>query len=327
MARQYGKNIDLFKKENTRPSSQLSGMNLVALKNIAKFSKKHKNKRYADKNDFPFAPIGTTSTDTSIYQDAGPSLFDLASYKNPFYNYLQTASITRLKLGQTIKTTGTTSLSIQRPKLDNLLKKGDDFYLFNAKTFNSKELTCDADLSSSDDTITITSTNFNMSDWFPTGSFVVADNQRAMQRNASAIDYRKIIVDNSAYTALNTNPITLLAAETDKTHLPISCYIQYLHLTDELSNYDLYIGHDSGSTTIGDYWGSIDSFAYRERNNVLYQIGASTFAAGSPTDFSSTPMKIDSSAGSGLGLYLYTTGNYTSSSSCVLHLHYTTLYG
>jgi len=327
MARQYGKRINLHKEQNKPTSSQVSKINLKSLKSLLRNNNRSiKQGRYGRAgiaNTFRIS--GTSSTDKFLWNDGGKSLSDMPSLSNPFYNYLQTACIGRLKIPQCSNTTGTTSLSITSAKLDNLIKKGDKFYLCNPSKFYFKELTCDADLLASDNSITITSTNFTTSDWFPAGSLLVADNQKAMQTTANAIEYKKFTLTNAQYKTLQSSIYTLLPPSAGKIHLPISCYIQYIHGGDEMTTADLYIGHNR-STIVGDYWGSIDRAFWRIRDNQLLQLGASTYGAGASGNFVAIPIKCRSTDGTGKALELYTTSNFTSAGSYIkVHLYYKTI--
>ena len=105
--------------------------------------------------------------------------------------------------------------------------------------------------------------------------------------------------------------------------MPISCYIQYIHGADEMTRGSLYIGHNASSTSIGNYWGSIKDFVYRSRDSKLYQLGASTYGAGTSVDFVNTSLKSSSNDGRASALKLYTSANFTSSSSYIIvHLWY-----
>jgi len=208
---------------------------------------------------------------------------------------------------------------------DYLLRKGDTFYIYDQFSYKNKQLTADADLLHGDVRITITSTSFiKGTDMFRDGAFIIFDNKTLVERVSNSILYKKYTLTNAEYKALRTSPYTLLAAETNKIHLPISCYIQYKHGADEMTRGSLYIGHNSPSTTLGNYWGGIVDFVYRERNDLLYQIGASTYA--SPGFSTGYPLKSDGDDGTGSALTLYTSSSFTSPTSyIILHLYYKTI--
>ena len=83
---------------------------------------------------------------------------------------------------------------------------------------------------------------------------------------------------------------------------------------------DLFIGHNSPSSTIGNYWGGIIDFAYRERNDLLYQMGASTY--NSLAYSTGYPLKSSGDDGTGSALTLYTSSSFTSVSSTITVLLY-----
>tara|TARA_Y100001973_G_C5178658_1_gene323552 strand:- start:171 stop:1166 length:996 start_codon:yes stop_codon:yes gene_type:complete len=331
MAKQYGKNISLHKKENERPSSQVKGMNPKVLKKLNTIlTNRGTLNNKGRKFNYQWLPVVNTATGALVDPSIRTQSFkDFPHFKNPFYNYLQTAAISILSTSQITNTTGTTSLNIKATGKDYLLRKGDKFYLFNNLTFDWMQLTCDADLMSSDTTLTITSTDFSSGNHFPVRSLIVADNQQAMETTSNAIQYKKYTLTNAEYKLLRTNGYNLLAAETGMLHLPISCYIQYKHGADEMARSSLYIGYNMPSTTIGTYWGSITDFAYRSRDSMLYQIGASTYSASlTSNDYKTTPLKSNDTDGTGEKLDLYTSINFTSASSyIVVHLYYKTIVG
>lgn len=323
--KKYGKliNTDKLQKGNalkSYPSNQASALGLPLLKDIQKFTDSIKDPKRYSEWFLPTFPTDNTFTASETRTEPRNYTEDLA---NPFYNYLMKNSVTRISTTLKSATTGTTTLSVIAPGSDYMIRAKDTFYLYNRKTFNSMQLTATEDLMSSQTSITIGSTNFKRSDYYPAGSFIVADNRVLMQRAANAIEYKYFRLSNAAYKLLLTSPYTLLAADPGYLHMPISCYINYVHGADELTNTDLYIGHNSGSTTAGDYWGSLGSAFYRDRNSLLFQIGASTYGAGVEADYNDIPQKSSGDNGTGDALTLYTAHNFVSASSYIeLHLYY-----
>ena len=269
----------------------------------------------------PYAD-GSGHLQPSIFTTGGKSLKDFPHFKNPFYNYLQTASIARLTLGQTNKNTGATSISITSPSKDYLLRAGDNFYLFNSLTFNYLELTCRADLMATDTTITIPSFDFTTAHHFPPGSYVVADNQGSMETISNAPQLKRFDLTNAEYKTLNTAPYILLPAIPSRLHIPLNATIVYNHGADEGTQADLYIGHNSPSFVAGDYWASINEPFYRSRHSQLYQLSPGIYSAGLTTNFESIPRKISATNGTNQPLSVYTTSNYTSLSSTITILLY-----
>jgi len=319
MAKQYGKNIDLHKKLNNRPSNQISAVNQKVLKNLVSvLANKGTLNNKGGGPGFEFLPYadGSGHLQPSIFTTGGKSLKDFPHFKNPFYNYLQTASIATLTLGQTNKNTGATSISITSPSKDYLLRKKDKFYLFNRLTFNYLELTANADLMATDSTISITSFDFTTAHHFPPGSFVVADNQRSMETISNSPQFKRFDITNAEYKTLNTAPYTLLGAETGVLHIPLNATIVYTHGADELVNAGLYIGHGT-ATSIGQYWASIHAFAYRNRTDMLYQLSPGIYGASTSTGYKTIPVKSTSDNGVGNALSLYSSANFASPASTI----------
>lgn len=328
MAKKYGKNINFLKKQTPQPSTQVSGVPLQSLIGLSNLSKAVTLKGKGVQKGTPTMPRGgnwfegSSSTNGAFLTKR--DYFDNQK-SSPFYNYLIENCIARTK---TPIYDGTlASLNIIPTGVDNLLKKGDTFYIFNTNTFRSTQLTADDDLTSTATLVRFSSTVFTKADYYPSGSYIIADNKKQIKKVSEGLVYKKFTLTNAEYTALNTTPYTLLTGLTNYIHMPVSCYIQLIHGADEMTTADLYIGHTSGSTTVKDYWASLDRAFYRERNNVLIQLGASTYGAGSSTGYQSIPTKSKDDDARGDSLYLYSTSDFTSASNIiVLHLWYQTIY-
>ena len=176
--KKYGKliNTDKLQKGNPlkgRPSNQSSALGLPLATQLQKFTDNIKDPKRCSEWVLPTFP--TDGEDTVSPTRTKPRNYT-EDLSNPFYNYLMKNSITRLSATLKSATTGTTTISILAPGTDNLLRKGDTFYIYNRKNFKSIQLTADADVLHSSTSITITSTNFKRSDYYPGGSFIVADN-------------------------------------------------------------------------------------------------------------------------------------------------------
>ena len=329
MAKKYGKNINFLKKQTPQPSTQVSGVPLQSLSGLSNLSKAVTLKGKGVRKGTPTMPRGgnwfegSSSTNGAFLTKR--DYFDNQK-SSPFYNYLIENCIASTK---TPIYDGTlTSLNIIPTGVDSLLKKGDTFYIFNTNTFRSTQLTADDDVNSTSTLLRFSSTVFTKADYYPSGSYIIADNKQQIKKVSEGLLYKKFTLTNAEYTALNTTPYTLLAGVTNYIHMPFSCYIQLIHGADEMTQADLYIGHDSSSTTAGDYWASMDSTNfYRQRNNMLYQVGASSYGAGASTDFSKITSKSRSDDARGDALTLWTTADWTSASNIlILHLWYQTIY-
>ena len=324
--KKYGKNINTDKLQkskplNGNPSNQISSMPLPLSNKIKDIDNSIIDpKRYSTFTSTSYPTDGTALSPNQRTPRDYPK--DLA---NPLYNYFFKNSITRLSLTLKSVTTGTTSINIVAGVEDFSIRKGDEFYIYNNKNFKSIKLTADADLFHSDTTITITATNFKRSDYYPAGSFILPNNKKSIQSISNGIEYKKYTLTNAQYKTLYSSPYTLLAAEAGSIHLPISCYIQYIHGGDEMVRSNLYIGHNV-STLIGKYWASILNFAYRNRDSMLFQMGASTYGAGLGSDNAKIPLKINNSDGTNIALKLHSSLNFTSTGSYIkVHLYYKTI--
>ena len=319
MAR-YGKRINTQKKYKNPPSTQVSGMDIKSLHTLKRLAGvKFKNKKNLGVQP-NFLGDGTYKN-PALTATYGPSL------SNPFYNYLLSNCITRTK--SYINSSGASiGFDIIATGRDFMLRKGDSFYIYDPYTFFSKKLTCDVDLLGTATNLRFTSTTFNKGkDKFSSGSFILADNKEIVERANNSLQYKKIELSNADYKNMGLAPQVLLSGESNRIHLPVSCYIQYIHSgDDEMTVANLYIGHTSGSTTVGNYWGSIKSAFYRARNSLLFQIGGSTYAAGTSANYATTPMKSSGDDASGDDLLMYTSTNFTSASSTInVHLWYKTI--
>ena len=316
MPKPYGKNINMHKKANKRPSN--------SKKSPREFNFISKTNNTTIKNDLYYRPYkfqvprgeGETSTQFATKNNRNPA------YNNPFYLWLLDNAIAQIK--QQIKPGAATSIDIANPDLklgaDYLLRKGDYFWIYNRKNYYSMRLQCDGDVLDTATSISIVSTTFKIENKLPAGSLIVPDFQIMTERVSNTPLLKRFNLTNTEYKNLRTSPYTLLPAETGKIHIPINCTILYNHGADEMTRGSLYIGHNSPSSTLGNYWGGITDFAYRERNDLLYQMGASTYA--SPGYSIGYPLKSDGDDGTGSALTLYTSSNFTSASSTITVLLY-----
>ena len=328
MAKPYGKSINFLKKLTPRPSTQVSGTPWKSIKGVTSLFKAVTLKGRGNRHGIPSMPRGGQwLLDSSGHTTAGKTVtvqdyYNNTNLNNPFYNYLIENSIARTT-STIIGGTTLTSIKVIATGVDNLLKRGDTFYLYNTSTFRCMKLTALNDLTATGTSITIASTTFKMSQMFSTGSYIIADNKQQIKRVSEGLQYKKYTLTNAEYKALNSTPYTLLDGTTDYINMPISCYIQYIHGADEMTRGSLYIGHNASSVLIGDYWGSVGDLAYRARNNQLYQIGASTYSAEPTSRYKNTPLKSNSNDGRASALKLYTSANFTSASSYIIvHLWY-----
>ncbi len=324
MYKSYGKNSKKIRnRRRKKPSSQSSHLSLKAIQDI-QVLKNNNNRSYnrtrLGENTLPLT-LDSTGTIDYIPYLKHLKVRDLPRYANPFYNYLKENAISYLTgQGITSFTTGTTTIDISPTGKDRLINKGEHFWIYNIKNFTYKRLTSDSNVSATDTTITIPSTNFTMADYFPGGSVIVADNKTQIQRVNSGSLFKRILLTNAEYIVLAGSPYVLVTAPTNHIVMPISCYIRYVHGADEMTRYDLFIGHSNTSPpsqSAGKYWGSMGSFGYRWRNNVLTQMGATTMGAESSNQYGKIPVKYNSSDAKGLDLRLYTDTNPTSASSTV----------
>tara|TARA_R100000458_G_scaffold59929_1_gene72824 strand:- start:2482 stop:3447 length:966 start_codon:yes stop_codon:yes gene_type:complete len=319
VAKIYGKNINLKKQHKKNAPTGIKSLNLKGRLGFNRIL----NGSLKSRGQFtpPAYVVDSSTTFSNVPQTSRN--FKSDRYSNPFYNYLMDNSISRLTTPLIYGTV--LSFDIVPTGVDNLIRKGDTFYLYHPYSFEKLKLTSDVDMTGTTSSFKITSTTISRGlHRFPAGSFLVLDNRLAMQRLSGCLNYKKFELTNAEYTSLNSSPYTLLAAETGFLHIPTDCCIQYIRSADEMSRYSLYIGHDT-STSIGDYWGSIGSFAYRERNNLLYQMNCSTYSA-SGVYSTGYPLKQSGDDGTGDALKLYTSINPTSSSHIVVHLWYKSLY-
>lgn len=323
MYKKFGKHINTNKLQKGnplkgKPSNQASGLPMRLTKKIKQLTNDIINpKRYSTYLLPSFPTDGSTTS--NLIREPRDNNKDLS---NPFYNYLMKNCITRISTTLKSATTGTTSISILAPGVDYLLRKGDTFYLYNRKSFKSMELTADANLMSTDTSITITATNFKRSDYYMAGSFIIANNQTIIERASNAPEFKRFDLTNAEYKALQSSPFILLAAETGKLHIPLNATILYNHGANEMTRSNLFIGYNSLSTTIGNYWASINNAFYRNISNMIFQLSPGIYGAGSSSDHSVIAMKDSTSNSVGDALYLYGNVNFTSPSSTITVLLY-----
>ena len=324
--KKYGKFIKWSKFIEKKPSSQVSNMPSKSRINISKLGQYKQGGKFGTDIGFPRLPYSRTGfnpNNTAWAQKNDPNYYT-PKLVGPFYNYLLDNCIVRTT---NPPVTGTvTTLTIKSLPANELFKDGDVIWIYNIQTFTCKKLTVDGDHASGDTTLTFASTTFNKNDFFPSGSFIIRDTRDLIETVNGGLLYKKYTIANPEYTDLSTNPLVLLSGVSNYIHMPISCYIRYIHGADEMTIADLYIGHNASSTMIGEYWGSLDAFAYRYRNNALFQIGASTYGAGVSGNYSGIGIKSKRNDGVGNDLTLYTTTDFTSASSTMeLYLWYQTI--
>jgi len=308
---------NLWKQLLKRPSTQVSGIPKASMKMLSKLGNYKKDGKFGFLLNNPRVPKSTSTFDsiTTAYPHATTVNNYGIKLANPLYNYLLDNCITRTTLP--IRMGSVSGINIQALSVNNLLMKGQKFWIYNCSTFTATEFTSDKDHSEAETTISISTQTVGKKDWFPSGSFIIPDNRDQIRKTNESLSYKLFTLTNAEYTALATSPYILLSGVSGATHLPISAYIRYVHGADETAISDLYIGHNSPTTTNERYWGSIDKFAYRYRNSALFQMGASTYGAGAEADFDNIPVKSNENDGTGLDLKLYTTINFVSASSYI----------
>lgn len=248
---------------------------------------------------------------------------------SPFKKWLHENCVARIK--KAIRNGTHTVLNIagtpsQKGTKDYAIRKGDTFYVYDSQTYKHIKLTAQSDLLSTSTTLSTNSFTIKHQQHFASASYILPDFNIITERASNSIQMKRFDVTNAQYKTLNNSPFELLPATTGVLHMPISCYIVLNYASDEMVNADAYIGHNR-STTIGEYWGSIDRFAYRSRYSQLFQIGASTYGAGSSLEFSRTPIKSGQNNGVGLALELITTSNFTNpGNTLTILLYYKSIY-
>ena len=323
MSKLYGKRLEWSKKMGTRPSTQVNKMNLKSLLRLTSLGTGFKNKRqYGGMYGLVKAPINGSTTVGTPTVLANWDVDKRSSLAGPFYNYLLDNCITttneHLTTNQSIH-----SITINAAQYDRMLKKGDTFYLVNRKSFNMKKLMCDNDLLNGITTLSITSTAFTKADWFPLGSFIVADNKKSVEVVSNAPLFKKISLTNTEYKSLNTSPFTLLSAETGVLKIPLNIAVRYIHGADEMTRAKIYIGHNSPQYFVGTYWASIDNAFYRGRDNQLLNFGSESYGAESTSKYKFTNIKSSSNDAFGLALKLYANTDFTSASSTIeIYINY-----
>tara|TARA_R100000655_G_scaffold31221_1_gene62671 strand:- start:8490 stop:9461 length:972 start_codon:yes stop_codon:yes gene_type:complete len=321
MAKRYGKNIDMHKLVNKRPSNNLISPRLRNFIEKVNTTTQKNNKFYEPHRKQLPTGEGETSTHFATDNNRTPGL------NNPFYLWLLDNSICRI--AKKIIPGAAVSIDIANPTGhlgENLLRKGDYFYIYNNKTYQSIRLRSDLDLADNATSIRMVSNTFTIADIFNSGSFIVPDYKVQTQRLSNVPELKEYTLTNTEYKSLSSSPYTLLAAETGKLHIPLSATIIYNHGADEMTRADLYIGHNASLTSIGQYWSSLDEAFYRSRDSMLVQLSPGIYSAGAGTDYQMIPYKALRSTGSGLALKLYTSTNFTSASSYIkVILYYKTI--
>tara|TARA_R100001086_G_scaffold199785_2_gene115985 strand:- start:8069 stop:9052 length:984 start_codon:yes stop_codon:yes gene_type:complete len=321
MAKPYGKNIDLHKKDNIRPSnSQISPRELYRIqmdnqKNV-KNNTRYNNQKSA--NRLPRAE-GQTTTQYNASSNTSPA------YNDSFGTFLIRNCIAQTK--SKIRPGTHTSIDVANPTghLGNyLLRKGDAFYIYNRKTFQCIRLVCDADQTDAATSITITSTVFTVNDSFISGSYIIPDFRLITERVSNAPEFKRFDLTNSAYRSLNTSPLTLVAGQSGTLIIPLNVTILFNHGGtghDEMTAADMYVGLYAPSIGTAQYWASIDRFAFRSRDPLLYQLSPGIYGAGSSTNFQYIAQKTRLTP-IGKDLKLYTTANFTSTGNTITVLIY-----
>ena len=233
MAKPYGKNINLHKKDNKRPSN-----NKRSPRELDFISKTNNT---TIKNDLYYRPYkfqvprgeGETTTSFAVNNNRNPS------YNNPFYLFLLDNTICQIK--DRIKPGATTSINIANPTGHlgiNLLRKGDYFWIYDRRTYRSIKLQADADLADNATNITIVSKTFTINDKMIAGSLVVPDYKVQTQRLSNVPNFKKYELTQSQYQNLNTSPLVLLPAQSNILHIPLSATLVYKHDSDESTRAD-----------------------------------------------------------------------------------------
>lgn len=315
MAKPYGKNIDLHKKFNKRlPNSRRSPKDLLFISKTNTGTTK--NTRYYTPYKFQLPRGGDSTTQYATNNNRNPA------YNSSFYLWLLDNAICQIKHG--ITPGAATSIAIANPDLklgaNYLLRKGDYFWIYNRRSFKSMRLQCDGDVLDTATSITIVSTTFKIQDRLPAGSIIVPDFQIMTERVSNTPQLKRFDLTNTEYKNLQSSPYTLLAAEAGKIHIPLSATLIINYTSDEMTPTALYIGHN-GSTTIGEYWASLDRAFWRSRNSQMVQL--TPFTQGTGTfDNDTKPIISKNNNTSGLPLRLYATSNYTNTSNTLTILLY-----
>ena len=322
MGKPYGKNIKLQKKDNDWPSNQtISPRKLNRFKQLNKTVKttQHYWKGRNPSTGYTAGAIDGAASSTK----RGFNTIYTPAYTNPFYLFLCDNAICRI--GDKIKPGTVTSIDISNPSGhlgSDLLRKGDYFWLYNTITYKSIRLQCDLDLADNATNVRIASTVFKFSDNYPPGSIIVPDYKVQTQRLSNVPLLKKIELNLTQYQNLASTPLVLLAAETDVLHIPFNATIIYKHDADEMTQANLYIGHNAPSTTVGRYWASIKSAFYRSRDPQLLQVSPGIYGAGISSNYNYIATKSDRNNGVGLALKLYGSANFTSTSTFTILLYY-----
>jgi len=248
---------------------------------------------------------------------------------SPFKKWLHENCVSRIK--KAIRHGTHTSLTLagtpsHKGTKDYAIRKGDTFFVYDSQTYKHMKLTAESDLLSTSTTLSTSSFVVRHQQHFASGSYIMPDFNIITERASNSIQMKRFDLTNAEYKTLNTSPFELLPATTGVLHMPISCYLVLNYLSDEMVSADAYIRHNTATTT-GSYWGSIENFCYRSRYSQLYQMGASTYGAGSSLDFANTPIKSGKNNGVGLPLELYATADFTNSSNTLtIVLYYKSMY-
>lgn len=224
----YNKRINIQKKYKDFPSTQSSGMPIKSISNISKL-----NKNITNNNQMINPLIGRPSVGTSVIPEYNNS-DNVSGLVNPFYIYLLNNSITRT----TIPINETASVGviyIVNTTIDNLLKRGDTFYIYNPKNFKSILLTCALDLVTTSPIIRIISQQFYKGqDNFPSGSFIIKNtklesfkfvNAPIGSGSATYLLYLNSLNTWYSSSALNLSLGTIIGSESSTTMLRACEYI------------------------------------------------------------------------------------------------------
>tara|TARA_E500000331_G_scaffold357352_1_gene418782 strand:- start:1128 stop:2099 length:972 start_codon:yes stop_codon:yes gene_type:complete len=318
MAHKYQNKINLHKQNNTKPSAQVSGLNMITLQHIEKMKAVVKGRRYGG-GGFPL--VSGLSPGHSVPWRNVPGIMDHSTHRSsPFYNYLSKNAITRTTATIMEKSTvGKTSIKIIAPVIDYQIRRGDTFYLYNCNNFSSIKLTANSDLLSTHTSLQIVSTMFTRDQYFPGGSFIMPDSSLLFERATNAPNFKRIELSSTQYQNLNTSPLVLLAAQPDTLHIPLSATLLYKYDSTEMTRTDLFIGHNAISPVIGFYWSRYNEAFYRERDDMLIQMTVGTY---NNTSSPGIPIIYRNNRGIGLPLALYTSANFTGTSGLTVLLYY-----
>tara|TARA_R100001443_G_scaffold113463_1_gene128215 strand:- start:8514 stop:9506 length:993 start_codon:yes stop_codon:yes gene_type:complete len=307
MAKPFGKNINLEKKKKERPGNNyLAPKKQHTLTQLNNTRKKTQYRWDGNRNPSTTGYMGGDTNAGASPIKRGWSAKYSPGYTNPFYLFLCDNAIAETSIK--IKPGTHDVIYIANPTGHlgiDLLRRGDYFWIYNTITYKSVRIMCSVDLMDSGTLIKITPTVFKFSDNFPSGSLIVPDYKVQTQRLSNVPLLKRYEITTAEYQALNSNPYTLLAGSAGILHIPLSCTIVVNIVGNpEITAYGMYVGW-LRSFRPGHYWSSIDRFAYRARDNQLYQVNGDAFAASGPPAGVEIPLKSPINTTLGMPLELY----------------------